>query len=95
MTVVSFKLGRTLWVLPRVELVFREHLYCLGRWGNSRRFGSTADVAFYTLVLFLRPAIPRKCELVMSRKYSVLSRVFVVLISLVCVWGGGVVLRCK
>ena len=53
-------------------------------------FGSTADDTTYTLVLFLWPAIPRKCELVISRKDSVLSHVPVVLISCacVCVWGG-------
>jgi len=37
-TVVSFKRGRTLWVLLWVGLVFRDLLYCLGRWaGGSPR----------------------------------------------------------
>ena len=55
------------------------------------QFGSTADDTIYTLVSFLRSAIPWKCELVMSRKDSMLSHVLVVLISFVCVCvlGGG------
>jgi len=57
------------------------------------RFGSTADGAVHTLVSFLRPAVSWKCGLVMSRKDSLLSRVFVVLISCMCVCVGGVMLR--
>ena len=48
-------------------------------------FGSTADDTIYTLVLFLWPAIPWKCGLVMSHEDTMLSRVLVVLISCVCV----------
>jgi hypothetical protein len=55
------------------------------------QFGATADDTIYTLVLFLRPAIPWKCELVMSRNDCLLSRVLLVLISCVCLGreGGG------
>jgi hypothetical protein len=45
------------------------------------RFGSTLDDTIYALVLFLGPAIPRKCGLVMSREDSLPNRVLVVLIS--------------
>jgi len=69
-----------------VGLVFRDILYSLGRWAGGggllgvspRQFGSTADDTIYTLVLFLRPAIPWKCGLVRSREDPVLSRVLVV-----------------
>ena len=53
------------------------------------RFGATADDILYTLVLFLRPAIPWKCELVMCLKDFMLSSVLVVLMSCVCLWGEG------
>jgi len=57
--------------------------------GSLQLFCSTADDAIYTLVSFLQPAIPLKCELVMSSKDFVLSHVLVVLISCVCVCGVG------
>jgi len=45
MTVVSFKRGRALWVLLRVGLVFRELLYCLGRWvGGVRGWGASSNL---------------------------------------------------
>jgi len=58
------------------------------------RFGCTAYDTIYTMILFLRPPIPWKCGLVTSREDSVLSRVFAVLISYVCLcvcvcMGGG------
>jgi hypothetical protein len=42
------------------------------------RFSSTARDPVYTLVLFLRPAIPWKCGFVRSREDSVPSHVLVI-----------------
>jgi hypothetical protein len=48
---------------------------------NPRQFGSTSDNTIYAFVLFPRPAIPWKCELVRSREDSLPNRVLAVLIS--------------
>jgi hypothetical protein len=48
---------------------------------SPRQFGSTSDDIIYALLLFPRPAIPWKCELVRNREDSLPNCVLAVLIS--------------
>jgi hypothetical protein len=70
---VSFQCDWALWVLMWVGLVFRELLYCLGRWvgwgsagASPQWFGFTSDDTIYALVLF--PVASDSLEMWVSEK---------------------------